>query len=132
LNAWTNIYETWYVHHGICAHLNGVLHTFLSSVRVSVCVSLLIVASQRLGEHIPPAKNTCKNWRTVGRVAVWSLSYQRKVCGSVYPPSFLGNGSVNTFPRQRRIVGDVVFYAVRFVSKKSGRLVLPITSWFNV
>jgi hypothetical protein len=42
----------------------------------------------------------------------------------------LGNGSVNTFSRQRRIVGGVVFCAVRVVSKESRRLVLTRTSFF--
>jgi hypothetical protein len=39
LYAWTNIYETRYVYHGTWAHLNGVLHKFVVSVCVSVCVS---------------------------------------------------------------------------------------------
>jgi hypothetical protein len=39
LNAWTNLYETWHVHHGTWAHLNVVLHKFLPSVSVSECVS---------------------------------------------------------------------------------------------
>jgi hypothetical protein len=34
----------------------------------------------------------------------------QSVCLYVYPPlSLLGNGSVNTFPRQRRIIRGVVF-----------------------
>jgi hypothetical protein len=37
------------------------------------------------------------------------------------PLSLLGNGSVNTFPRQRRIV-DVVLYAVHVASKESRRI----------
>jgi hypothetical protein len=42
----------------------------------------------------------------------------------VYPLSLIGNGSVNTFPRQRmhariRIFGRVVFCAARVVSKES-------------
>jgi hypothetical protein len=41
--------------------------------------------------------------------------------------SVLGNGSVNTFPRQLRILRGVVFYVVRVVSKGSRRLVLPRT-----
>jgi hypothetical protein len=34
-------YETWYVglHHGTCAHLNGVLNKSLPSVCVPICVS---------------------------------------------------------------------------------------------
>jgi hypothetical protein len=47
---------------------------------------------------------------------------------SVYPLLMLGNGSVNTFPRQRRINGGVVFYAVGVVSKESRRLVPIRTS----
>jgi hypothetical protein len=44
----------------------------------------------------------------------------------VHPLSLLGNGSVNTFPRQGGIVGGVVSYAVRVVSKESSnRLVFP-------
>jgi hypothetical protein len=39
LNAWTNLYETWYVYHGTWAHFNGVLHKSLQSVCVSICVS---------------------------------------------------------------------------------------------
>jgi hypothetical protein len=38
--------------------------------------------------------------------------------------SLLGNGSVNTFQRQRRIVGTIVFYAIR------RRSVLPRTSCY--
>jgi hypothetical protein len=57
-----------------------------------------------------------------------SVSYQRRVCGSVYV-SLLDNNSVKMFLRQRRIVGGVVLYAVRVVSKESRRLVLPRTSW---
>jgi hypothetical protein len=32
----------------------------------------------------------------------------------------LGNGSLNTFPRQQGIVGGGVFYVVRLVSKERG------------
>jgi hypothetical protein len=48
------------------------------------------------------------------------------------PISLLGNGCVNTFPRQQKFVGGVVFYAVDFVSKESRRLVLPRTSFVVV
>jgi hypothetical protein len=37
LNAWTNLYETWYVWHGTWAHLNCVLHKSLPLVCVCVC-----------------------------------------------------------------------------------------------
>jgi hypothetical protein len=55
-----------------------------------------------------------------------------RVCGSVcLPPiSLLGSGSVNTFPRQRRIVGGVVFYVVLVVSKESRWFVLHRTFYY--
>jgi hypothetical protein len=54
--AWTNLYETWYVYYGIWTHVNGVLHKFLLSV--CVCMFILhVVARQRLGIHVPAAKN---------------------------------------------------------------------------
>jgi hypothetical protein len=48
--------------------------------------------------------------------------------GLCIPIPLPGNGSVNTFLRQRRIVGAIVFCAVRVVSKESRRLVLTRTS----
>jgi hypothetical protein len=48
-----------------------------------------------------------------------SVSYHRRVCGSVrVSPSFQGNNSVKTFPRQGRIVGGVDFFAARALSKE--------------
>jgi hypothetical protein len=41
--------------------------------------------------------------------------------------SLLGNSSVHTFPRQRRIFGSVFFYAGHVLSKESRRLVLHRT-----
>jgi hypothetical protein len=49
---------------------------------------------------------------------------------SVYPLMLLGNVSVNRFPRYRRTVGGVVFYAVRVVAKESRRSVLPRLVFF--
>jgi hypothetical protein len=49
--------------------------------------------------------------------------------GLCIPLSLLGNNSVKTFPRQRRIGGGVVFYAVGVVWKESRRFVLPKTSF---
>jgi hypothetical protein len=43
------------------------------------------------------------------------------LCISVW---LVGNGLVNTFPRQRRNVGSAVLYAARVVSKENGRLFL--------
>jgi hypothetical protein len=132
------ISETWYVYHGNWAHLKS-----LPSVRVSVCVSVIALlrkgsakciplfgAWQRLGKHVPAANNIRYNRLIVRRVifcAVCTLSKESLWVCMCVPPSLLGNNSVNTFPRQRRIVGGVVFYAVRVVSKQSRRLVLPRT-----
>jgi hypothetical protein len=92
LNAWANLYETWYVRvcHGNWTHLNGVLHKSLPSVCVSVCVSLLSLqvhcsvkcvppfgARQQLGKHFLAATNTRNNRRIVGQVILCA------VCGSV-------------------------------------------------
>jgi hypothetical protein len=54
-DACTNLYETWYVYHGIWAHLNSILHKSLSLVRV--CVSPT-VAWQRLVKNVTAATNT--------------------------------------------------------------------------
>jgi hypothetical protein len=81
------------------------------------------VARKRLGKHVPAARNTRNNRRTARHVCLWVCLY--------IPLSLLGNNSVNTSPRQRRIVGDVVFYAVSVVSKENRRLVLTRTSCFH-
>jgi hypothetical protein len=61
------------------------------------------------------------------------MSCQRRICRSIYiyPVSLPGNGLVNTFPRERGIVGGVIFYAILIVSKESMRLVLPRSSCFR-
>jgi hypothetical protein len=110
--------------HGNWTHLNGVLYKFRPSVCVPVCVPLLSFigkgsakyiphfgARQRLGKHVPAATNMRNNNRIVGRACLW-------VCLRI-PLSLLGNNSVNTFPLLRRIVGGVVFYAVRVETKES-------------
>jgi hypothetical protein len=133
LNAWTNLYETWYAYHGTWAHLNGVLHKSLPSVCVSVCVFPLIVARQRLCKHVPATTNTRNNRRIIGRVVFYAIRVVSKeslwVCLSI-PLLLLGNGSVNTFSRQPKIVGGVIFYQVRVVLKESKGLILPRTSCY--
>jgi hypothetical protein len=59
-------HETWYVRNDTRAHLKGVTHKSFPSVCVLVCASLLIVARQRLGRHIPEATNKRNNRRIVG------------------------------------------------------------------
>jgi hypothetical protein len=63
------------------------------------------------GEHVPAATNTRNNRRSVRGMSV-------DLC---IPLSLLANNPVETFPRQRRIVGSVVFYVVRAASKESRR-----------
>jgi hypothetical protein len=92
---------------------------------VSVCVSLLsllgngsvkcippFIARQRLGKHFPAARNTRSNRRIVGRLCLW-------VC--LCRLSLLGNKWVKAFPLQRRIIGSVIFCAVRVVSNENLR-----------
>jgi hypothetical protein len=137
LNAWTNLYETWYIYNCNWANLNGVLHKSLLSVCVSLCVSLLSLlgndsvkcilpfgARQRLGIHVLAVMNTRNNRRITGRMCLWD-----RLCILL---SLLGNNSVKSFPRQWRIVGGVVFCAVLVVPKESRRLVLPRTSYNNI
>jgi hypothetical protein len=94
---------------------------------VCMCISP-VFARHRLCKHVSAAKNTLnKN--------CWTCSF---LCGQCriegesvdlcIPLSLQGSGSVNTFPWQWRIVGGVIFYAVRVVSKESRRLILPKTS----
>jgi hypothetical protein len=131
------------VYHANGVHLNGVLHKSLPSVCVSLCVTLLSLqgngsvkcltpfgARQRLGKHVPAATNTRNNRGTIGGVifcAVRALSKGSLWVCLCIPLSLLGNNSV-MFPRQRRIDGGVVFYAVCVVSNESTRLVLSRTS----
>jgi hypothetical protein len=44
------------------------------------------------------------------------LNSSRQSLGLCISLSLLGNGSVNTFPWQGRIIGDVIFYAVQSIS----------------
>jgi hypothetical protein len=67
----------------------------------------------------PPPSLNVMSLATSHPLSLLSLSL------SLYPPIDVGQQIGNTFPRLRRIVGDVVFYAVHVVSKESRRLVLP-------
>jgi hypothetical protein len=89
-----------------------------------------IITRQRLYERVPAAKNTCNNKRIVGCVVFYAVlvlpNKNLWVCLCI-SLSLLGNNSVKSFPRQRKIVGGVVFYVVHIASKESRRLVLPRT-----
>jgi hypothetical protein len=45
LNAWTNLYETWCIHHGSWTHQKGVLHKSLPSVCVCMCIPLSLLGN---------------------------------------------------------------------------------------
>jgi hypothetical protein len=74
-NAWTNISEILYVHHGAWSHMKAQF-IIPSHQCVSVCVTHT-VARQRHGRHVPAETNT-RNSRTAG--GVFSI---RRTCGSV-------------------------------------------------
>jgi hypothetical protein len=95
---------------------------------VCLCVFPCIVASQRLGWHVPVATNTCNNRRIVGGVISYTVRVISKQSLCI-PLSLLSNGSANTFPRQRRILGGVIFHTVRVVSKESRQWVLEPLIW---
>jgi hypothetical protein len=130
LNAWTNLYETWYAHRGTRAHLNDVLH---NSSPQSVCLYVYpppLFGSCSVRNH-RGTKCTPNNRRMFGRVVLYLVRVLSKeslwVCLCI-PLSLQGNGSVNMFSQQRRIVGGVVFCAFLVLSNGSRRLVLPRTS----
>jgi hypothetical protein len=89
--------------------------------------TLLSLLSKDSGEHFPAATNTWHNRRNVGRVifyAVRVLANETLWIG--VPLSLQGNNEAKTFPRQRWIVGGVIFYPIRDVWKESRRLVFPL------
>jgi hypothetical protein len=103
---------------------------FINPSHQCVCVFMcipLIVARQRLDKRVPAERTH----GTVGELLNASCSMLAVSCresiGLCMPLWLLGNSSVNTFP-QGIIIGGVVFYSVRFVSKEGRRLVIPKTS----
>jgi hypothetical protein len=127
-SLWNLVCISWHL-----SQSNSLLNISLTSGYVSVCVSLLsllgkdyvkcispVITRQRLGNHILAATNTRNNRKIVRRVvfnAVRVLS-KESLWVSIYTLLFLGNNSVKTFPRQRRIVGGIVLCAVRVVLKE--------------
>jgi hypothetical protein len=91
LNAWTNLYETWYVYYGTWTHLNCILHKSFPSVSVPLYVSVFsllgkgsvkcmppFVSRELLGKHVATAKKMC--WkrrfyavRVVLKQSRWSI-----------------------------------------------------------
>jgi hypothetical protein len=124
LNARTNLYETWYVYH--TRNKEKLLDTSFSMRSVShktrVCGSVCA----------PPLKHTSTRKVSLGtfktgeiksflsRLLKYTITTTHPFLSLSVPISLQDNVSVHTFLRQRRIVGDVLFYAVRVVSKKVG------------
>jgi hypothetical protein len=112
---------------------------FINLFHQSVCLHMYLrnVVRQMLSKHIPTETNTLNKRRIVEGVVLYAVLIVSKkclwVCGSVLcRPILLGNGSVKTFLLQRRIVGRVVFCAVRVLSMESRQLVPPRTPFFPV
>jgi hypothetical protein len=80
LNAWTNIYETWYVQHGTWAHLDAY---FINPAHQSTCVyvNAPIDAKQMIDKNVTAATNTHATIEELLDVSfsTQSVSYQRKV-----------------------------------------------------
>jgi O-antigen/teichoic acid export membrane protein len=106
-----SVYETRYVCHDNRGHLNEI-------PPISLCVSLLSLLGNGSGKHVPSAMNTRNNRKIVRRACVCGclLIVARQQLGKDVPAV---------------IVGGVVFYVVRVVSKGSRRLVLPRTYSFR-
>jgi hypothetical protein len=112
LNVWTSVYETRCIYHD-----TETIWTvyFINASHQSLYV---YIARQRLGKNFTAATNTHEtigNWRVVF-CEVYVSKERLWVSITV---SLLGNDSVKTFPRQRGIIGGVLFCAVRVVSKES-------------
>jgi hypothetical protein len=102
---------------------------------ISLCFSYVYVARQRLGKNLTTAMNThTVTEEFLNTFFLYGLCCIKEefVVVSVYPPSLLSNGLVNTFLRQRGIVGGTVFYVAHVMSKESMQLVLPRTSCCNL
>jgi hypothetical protein len=143
LNASTNLYETWVCiavplppgKNQFAVKINKISWKLSPSQRrtsyipsISLCVYMCIlpiVARQRLGKHVPSATSTCNNTRIIERIifcAVRFLSKESLLVSLCIPVLLLGNNSVNKFPRQRTIVGGVVFYGSMSYQRQVGVL----------
>jgi hypothetical protein len=132
LNAWTNIYETYYVY--IMAPEPILTAYFNNHFHQSVCLyvyplSLLGNGSVNIFPRIINTRNSRRTVRRVVSYAAFVVSKEILWACLCIPLPLLGNGSVKT-SRQRIFVGGVVSYEVRVVSKKSRWLVLPGTFCF--
>jgi hypothetical protein len=82
-------------------------------ISLSVCISPR-VPRQRLGMHVLQANI----YATVDELSGGVVFYTVRFVSLCIPQSLFGNRSVFTFPRRRRIFGNIVFCAVRVVPKE--------------
>lgn len=117
LNAWSNLYENLYVCH---------------ATRARICIYFPpIFARQRLCQQVPVATNTHKSIRTADCVIFFAIRALSKeiLCVCLYISlSLQDSNSVKIVPRQRRIVGGIVLYAIRVVWKENMWLFLSRNS----
>jgi hypothetical protein len=139
---WTNLYETWCVYQDTWAHLNGVLHKSPPSVCVFNPVpSCFLYKAKDLSASAyrcwATARQSLSLLSLLGNGSINTFhrneytQQQKNYCmcicvGLSIPLLFLGNNSVRKFSRQQRILGGVVFYGVRVVSKAVCVSVYPI------
>jgi hypothetical protein len=111
LNAWTSLYETRYVNRSTWSHL-------LPPISLCVCTSMCIPLSLLGNDTVPYQRIQARN---VGSFDLYSVRVVSKeslwVC-LVNPLLLLSNGTVNTFPRHRIIVGSVDFHIDPFRVKE--------------
>jgi hypothetical protein len=102
LIAWTTLYETWYVCHGIWAHPNGALRkSFPSSVCLYPCVSFLGNGSvNTFPRQVIPA--AIEELLDASFFLCGPCLIRGKSTVACIPLSLLGNDSVKTLPLQRR------------------------------
>jgi hypothetical protein len=95
---------------------------FINTSHQSICLYVYVA---RLGYRCN--EYTTNNRRIVGCVVFYAIHVVSKesLWVSVYSLSLLGNGSVNTFQRQRGIVADIVFDASMSFQRKVCNLFFP-------
>jgi hypothetical protein len=83
LNGRSNLCETWYVYHGIWAHLNRLLHKSLQSVFAFVRVSLLSLLGDGSVNTFPRRVHATIEELLDASFSMSSIFYQRRVCGTL-------------------------------------------------
>jgi hypothetical protein len=82
LNAWTNLYENWYVYHETWTHINSLLHKSLPPVCVSAySICPLLFLGKGSEKCIPPSLlGNGNNRSTVGRVVFYAVCVFFLIC----------------------------------------------------